>query len=783
MKSLNLKMWRDLFKLKSQAITTSFLIISGVALLVSTWSAYYSLRLARDEYYKNYNFADVFSEFKNAPREIVLKIQKENEIEKVEGSIQSEGIIKLKNNIEPAVGKFITLPERLNQIHVRKGRIPVDSNNIEVLVHEGFAKANNIKPGDSLNVIINGLDEELTVVGIGLSPEYVYALSPSAPLPDDIHYGIFWMTTKNLERMMRMNNAINSVALKISKFAKEREVISRLDLILKPYGSRGAYARQRQISNMFVEDEIAEQKVSAIFVPIIFLGIASFLVNMIFSRLIGLHRPQIATLKALGYRDSEIFFHYFKIVIILTSVGIIPALVLGALLGSWMSNNYQMYFHFPSLSFSISNTAIIVGIIAGILPGIIGASLSLYSIFKLTPTEAMRPPGFPHFHSQNIPNFSLTNKVSVASRMILRNLFLRPMRLVLVVLSLSSALGIIITANSWADMINYLLKIQFNVIQRENLSIGLIKPQPSGVIQQVSRIKGVMSVEGFRVAPVRIKYLNFKRELTINGRPVLSKMHQLLDHKNRAIIIPETGVLLSQFFSDEWGLRPNDEIIIEFLEGAQKSYKVKVAGFSDDLIGISLNMKIESLWKLLDENPSYNQLMIQADRRRLSDIYAELKRSPFVQTVNLKESLYRGFQNSFGRIIDSMTMILMIASLLIAFGIIYNSIRVNYSERAWELASLKVLGFSHGSVSQIFLTEIGIQVLASLVPGCLIGYYLTALSMELIHSETFGFPIVIELATYARGLLIISIALIISAFIVLRIIKQLNPVDALKARD
>ncbi len=785
--TLRKKLWRDLWSLRTQILTTAILIICGVSLLVATWSAYRSLQKARETYYAEYAFADVFADFKNASSATISRLHGLAGVEKVFARVSIEGVISVNERAEPAVGRFISVPPGeqppLNRLHLRRGRLPVIGSEVETVIHEGFAQAHGLLPGDSVTVIIQGHSQILRIVGIGLSPEYVYALSPGIPLPDDLHFGVFWLTQKDLQRLARLGDGFNSVVFKVAPNTSLPEIIAEIDTVVDSKGSLGAYARDRQISDMFVQDEIAEQRVSAIFIPVIFLGIATFLINIIAGRLVALQRAQIATLKAVGYTQLQISVHYLQLIFVMTLIGTIPGLALGSWLGRWMSITYSHYFHFPELNFYISLPAATLGAVAGILPGLLGAATSIHWVFRLTPAEAMRPQPPPAFHATLFDRFQLKKKLRARERMVFRNLLQRPGRLTMSLLSLASALGIVITASSWADMFDFLLITQFQRIQREDLSIRLLKPRPTSVLQEIASMPGVLALEGYRVVPIRLRYLNHKRELTLTGWPKKFALRQLLDRDLRPIQVPEQGLLLSKFFQTNWGMKVGDFVQIQPLEGSQKLYALSVSGFSEDLIGLQAVMRIEELWTILNEQPGYNQIVTQVDPLYLRDLYIDLRVQPQIVALNLKQSLYQGFRDSFGQVIQNSTKILVVAALLIAFGIIYNSVRVSFSERAWELASLRVLGFSRVNISFILLVEVGIQVLVSLFPGCLLGWGLTYLTLQMIHTESFSFPLVIEFATYGKGIFAVLLAFAFSSWVVWKMVGRLNPVEALKSRE
>ncbi len=786
MKVLNRKLFRELKTLRTQAFTAAILVICGVSLLVSAWSAYQSLLQAKNQYYRDYRFADIFGELKRAPLALATRISAIPGVDAIDARIVIDGLIDIPGQEEPSVGRFISIPSgsqpALNQVYLRRGRLPQDGAETEVALHEGYAQANRLQLGDQLHVLIQGQREQVRIVGIALSPEHVYALSPAAPLPDDRHFGIMWLSTKQLERLARMPTEFNSIAIGLDKYALPDATIAHIDRLLKPYGGRGAYGRDRQMSNMFVSDEIRQQKASAIYSPAIFLCVAAFLIHVISSRLIATHRGQIATLKAVGYSNSEVSGHYIKLIVLMMLLGAIPGVAVGGALGGLLAKSYEAYFRFPSLDFSLNAYSVFIGITAGIIPGLLGGWTSIRSASRLAPAEAMRPPSPPDFHRGLFGRMGASDKFSALSKMMWRNVLFRPLRLTLSVLGMSIALSVVVMAGAWNDVLDFLMTTQFQRVQREDLSVAFIRPVPTGGIQQLSRMDGVLTVEGYRVVPVRVRYQNHKRELSLTGWPKRG-MRQRLDAQLKSIPLPTNGMLLSQFFRDEWGVHAGEKVQVEVLEGEQRTVEITVSGFTEDLVGLNAAMSIEALWRVLGEEPVYNLATVKTDKRKTGSLYVKLKALPVVAAVNLKDAMYRGFQESMGTMIRVSTLILICFALSIALGVIYNSVRVSFSERSWELASLRVMGFGKDAVFRLLLGEVATQVFMCLLPGCIIGYGLTHLIMSTIHAETFGFPVLIRLSTYAKSILVILLALAMSALVVRRMISKLSLAEALKARE
>jgi putative ABC transport system permease protein len=787
MKLLNRKVFRELRILQAQTISISILIIAGVSLLVSSWSVYRSLNQCKDDYYRENRFADLFGSVKTAPIEMVRTLSRIPGIKTIEGRIVLEGLLSVPHADEPAVGTFVSVPSgqqpRLNLLHIRLGRLPVDASEVEVVVHEAFAGAHHLSPGDSITATIQGRQETLRIVGIAISPEYIYALSAQAPLPDDRHYGVFWMPQKQLERLARMSQKMNSIVMELDHTVPQEAVMARLNRELKSYGNRDVIDRSRQISNLFVEDEINEQKTIVILDPMIFISVAAFLIHTILSRLVTIQRPQIATLKSLGYTDLEISSHYLKLVFLIVLGGSLFGVLGGKLLGQTLLKTYVSYFHFPALDFSLSPLSVLLGLSAGIIPGVLGGWLSVRNVYRLSPIEAMRPSTPPSYQESWFEHFGWWQRQSAQMKLFWRNLLIKPLRMWITVFGISAAVAIIITANSWSDMIYYLLDTQFQRIQREDMSVSFLRPLPLSALRELQTMEGMVSVEGYRSIPIRLTFRNRKKELQLSGIPQGLQMLQKLDGQLRSIAIPEQGVLLTRYFEREWGIRVGDRVRVETLEGQLRELDLPVAGFADDLFGLSAVVDLHEFWRVFREQPSYNVANLKVDPLHIQQAYVALKNRVNVYSVMLKKEMYRGIQRSFAGMMKLFMRVVTTFAFLIAAGVIFNSVRIGFSEHSWEMTSLRVMGFERDSVIGMLVGETLAQMLLAVIPGFALGTGLVHWTATAVHTETFGFPVVIFSGTYWLSLLVITLAFIASSIWIVRKVSKMVLVEALKFRE
>ena len=351
MRAIDKKHWRELWGMRLQALAIAMVIVSGVCIFIMSLSTLDSLFETRRTYYSEQHFAEVFASLKRAPLSLVKRIEEIPGVDKVETRVVAYVNLDVAGFADPVSGHLISLPDNsrglLNQIYLREGRLFEPGRDNEVLVVEEFAKAHRLQPGDKLSATINGRRKELTIVGIALSPEYIYQIAPGAMFPDHKRYGVFWMARDPLATAYDMDGAFNDVNMTITPGTHVETLLDRLDNLLKPYGGIGAFARKDQLSNRFLSEELKQQQTIATVFPVIFFGVAAFLLNVVLSRLISLEREQIAALKAFGYSDWAVGLHYAKLVLMIVALGIIIGTVVGVYLGKGMSNIYMHLYSLP----------------------------------------------------------------------------------------------------------------------------------------------------------------------------------------------------------------------------------------------------------------------------------------------------------------------------------------------------------------------------------------------------------------------------------------------------
>ncbi len=426
MKALHRKLLRDLWRLRGQVFAIALVMASGIGVLVMSLTTVESLEETAIAYYERYDFAQVFAQVERAPEHLRDRLREIPGVRTVETRVVRTAVLDIEGYEEPVIGKLVSVPERhesrLNRLALRQGRYPRPGAPDEAVLTEPFAQAHGLEIGDTLRAIINSRWRVLTVVGIALSPEYVYAIGPGALMPDDERFGVLWMGHETLQAAYDLDGAFNDVSLALLKGTDPESVVDRVDRVLEGYGGVGAYAQSDQISNWFLMSEIAQHRTLSTILPTVFLSVAAFLTHMVMGRLIAVERAEIGLLKAFGYRNRDIALHYTRFVLGIGVVGVLLGWFVGYWLGLYHTRLYAEFYHFPFLHFRPSAKSFLLAGFVSLASALIGALGAVREAAALPPAEAMRPPAPPMFRRTALSRLGIIQRLDQPTRILLRQI-------------------------------------------------------------------------------------------------------------------------------------------------------------------------------------------------------------------------------------------------------------------------------------------------------------------------------------------------------------------------
>ena len=784
--ALQLKLLRDLWRLRAQAFAIAAVAMCGIASLVTMRGAYEALRLAQHTYYQQYRFADIFASVRRAPLGITDAIRRLEGVADVQARVVFDAPLDVPGLNEPATGRLVSLTPAnqndLNRVYLRAGRLPDPGSRHEVLVSEAFASANALQAGAVLKAVINGRREILTVTGIAISPEYINEMRGSG-FPDYRRFGVLWMDHEALSSLLDMREACNDIVLTLSPGASEAEVMHRLDGLLERFGGLGAIGREEQLSHQFISNELAQTKVSATVIPAIFLSVAAFLVHNVLLRLSSLQRMQIGLLKSFGYSNAAIASHYMQFALLTVAIGSVTGIILGSWLGHELAHLYARFFHFPMLSFSLSASLLLTALILSLLSALLGSGLAVYRVLRMTPAEAMRPESPLHYQRNNLETFSLWQRLPLALRMVLRNLLRTPLKTSLTILGLSMSAALVITGLFSFDALNEVIRFQYRVLQRDEISVIFNEEHSTDVINHLSRLHGVLRAEGFLSMPVTLRVRHREKRTIIMGLERQRQLRLTVDAHEHSIELPAEGLVCSRMLADLLQVQIGDTIAIHFLTGRRQKVEVPMTMILDEPIGTLAYMDIQALSRLLEKTPTVSGAWLALDMTKADAFYRTIKALPALASTSLREATIQSFLATVGENIRINNSVLVSFACVIAAGIIYNSARIALSEHATELASLRILGFTRGEVTVLLLTEQWLLTAIAIPLGCLIGYGLAAGIAALLSQELFRIPLIVSSRTFLSAAIVVMLSAIASSISIGLRLRQLDLIAVLKTRE
>ena len=787
MRAIHKKLLRDLWASRGQVLAIGLVITAGVAMFISYLSVFESLARTRDAYYDRYRFADVFAMVKRAPDFMAARLAEIPGVAAVETRVSVGVNLDLPGETDPIAGLILSIPARdratLNDVAILRGRYLEPDRPDEVLVSDGFAKANGLGPGSRVAAVINGKRRQLEIVGVALSPEYVYIIRPGEIIPDEKRYGLFWMSHAALANAYDMEGAFNDVALKLQRGASAEEVIDRVNVLLERYGCRGAVPRRLQTSHWYIDNELKQLRASGFFVPAIFLGVAVFLLNVTLKRLVSVQREQIAALKALGYTNGELGLHYTYWSLAVAILGCAAGIWAGQGMGKGMIAMYNDFFRFPFLEYRLSPNVVWGAVAVSVVAAILGAAAAVRQTVSLPPAEAMRPEPPAKYRRALTERLGIGHLLSQPTRIILRNLERRPGRALFSVFGIAIAGAMMVVGLFVIDAIDELLWVQFNVVQRQDMTLTFLEPRSPEAIYEIARWPGVIAVEPLRGVAARLRFGPRYREVQILGLDPQAKLQRVVDVSLAPVTLPPEGLVLSKTLADLLGARPGDEIEVEVLEGRRPKRRVALVQTVEEYMGTSAYMEQAALHRLLRESGVVSGAQLRVDPAQAATLYQRVKKVPAVAGVALKMAMIESFRKTTAENMGVMVFFNALFAGVICFGVSYNAARIALSERSRELASLRVIGFTRGEISYILLGEQALINLAALPLSLLLGTGLSLWLVELIETELYRFPFVLSLRVCAAALLVIVAAALFSGFVVRRKLDQLDLVAVLKTRE
>ncbi len=789
-KVLNRKLFRTLWKTRGQALAIAAVIMGGAAAYIAVNSVHRNLTLTRDTYYSKYRFADFEIMLERAPQTALFKLETIPGVRRVRGRITDEVNVDVEGEDEPRIGKIVSMPDRrlhvLNDIHISRGRYFEPNAQDEVVLSERFALENGLDLGDRIGVTVNNKKYSLRIVGLGLSPEYVYMIRNIQELiPSPERFGVLWVPEAFAETALSMRSAYNNIIGTAESEEALDEILDKAEEILDPYGVFVKIKKENQISNRFLSDEIRGLEVSAKIFPTIFLAIASLILLVLLNRMVRKERTEIGLLKAYGYSNFSVAGYYIKYALVLGFLGCVMGYALGKVISGWIIGVYVNIYQFPLLEQRDYPDILVRAFGLTVVFAVLGAVMAAWQAANIDPAESMRAEAPKSATRTLIERISIIwRNLSFTWKMIVRNVSRNRFRAGLSVFGVTVSSAILIMGYFSIDALDYMLEFQFRDSQREDVKVSFPIERGKSALHEAARFPFVRAAEPMLQYPFEIRSKWRKKDTVVVGLEPNSTMMKLIDDRRQPVEIGDHGLVMSMRLARDLDVVPGDTVTLKPLQGrVTDETDVTVSKVVKQYLGTSGYMNLSELSRVVDQAYAVNTVLLRTEEGKESALNKALKDVPGVSSIEIKEVSYQNLKNTLAENMSVMNFMLVIFAGIISFAVIYNVTTVALTERQRELASLRVLGFSASEVGRIVYLENFLLAGIGLVLGFPVGMGICKLLVRAYDTELYRLPYHLEERTFLITAGMITVFVLISNFAVRHKILNLDMVEVLKARE
>ncbi len=792
MKALDHKLLREVRGHVGMLLAVTSIIAVGVACLVTMAFSYLNLSEAKRLYYAQCRMADFSVDLKKVPLTELSALAAMPEVAEVRPRIQQYITVDLPGVPEPLSGLALSLPDRrkpiLDDIVLRQGGYFSDRRDNEVIVNEQFARAHRLQPGQWIHLLLNNRQQELFIVGTAISSEFVYLLAPGAITPDAEHFGVFYLKRSYAEEVFDFKGSANQVLGRLGAAAhgSPRDLLRRAENMLSDYGVFTTTPLADQPSNKFLSQEIQGLKSFAVITPCMFLAVAALVLNVLLSRLAQQQRTVVGTLKALGYSDFQVFWHFLKFGMVVGIGGGLLGCGLGWWLARGMTSIYRTFFEFPELHSRLHWNVCALGMFVSVGCAALGSLRGSRLVLRLHPAEAMRPApprrGGGIF-LEHLPWF--WRSLGSGWRMVLRNVLRSRLRTAACIFAAAMGASVLVDGFMMQLSPQYLIDFQFRKIMRSDIDLTFKDERSQAALTEAARLPGVDRAEP--VLDVACTFINgpCRKKASVTGLMSHATLTVPRDLEGRPIRVPSHGLAMSRTLADALHVGRGDLVGMQPIKGRRRLRYVPIVEVSDSYLGTAVYADIGYLSRLIDEELAISgvQLAVDSDRSHRDALYRELKRLPALQAVNERANVIRNLEKTILESQSATITLLVLFAGIVFFGSILNASLVSLAERQREVATLRVLGYGPWQIGSLLFRESMITTVLGTLLGMPLGYLLTVAIAKAYASDMLRLPIITSPGLWAITMLLAVVFGLVAHLFVQRAIHKMNWLDALKIQE
>ena len=789
---LKKKMFRDIKQNLSQFITIFLMVLIGVMVYVGIEAYMDGMTSAADNFYKNNNIQDL-NVMGNLSDKDLDKIKSLDNVKDAEKKLVVNAIDK-DDKDKTYLLSFID-SNNISKFHVMDGE-KFDVNKKGAWVDNFYAEKNNLKVGDTIKIKYDTFSLEEKILGLINVPDHIYDVKDESELiPNRENFGFVYLSVNEIPEsyikdlvMKEMNITDEKIFDKYVKDFNYKEYIPYNYIMVDVNKKKNVTSVKEDIEDnvsnakaiVKIEDTLSYQRYQgeidegASYVGIfsgLFLFIAMLSVITTMTRVVKKQKLQIGTMKALGIKNSKIVMHYVGYGFFVSLAAAIVGIILGKyFVGTFFLNMEMDYFEVPNGVPVVKPLSYLVALLVVMVVSFITYLTCRKELFK-KPAEALRNE-VPNVKvsSLNLSTKGIFKKLNFSSKWNYRDILRNKFRTVTAVVGIVGCCMLIVCAFGMLNSMNHFIKLQFEDLYNFNYKLSLKENIKDDELKVLTDKYGNNTSETLTIETK----IGKEREANTIFVTNAGNLVRFQNENGEFIKINKNnGVYVTRKLADQKNLKVGDTIKWH-IYGVNKYYESKIVGLTKDPQVQNLTMTKEYLESLdIDYKP--DSLYTNTDLKGIKDI----KNVSLVQDINeLKNSL-----ESMLSMMKSMIMLIIVFAIGLGAIIIYNMGILSYSEKQYQFATLKVLGFSDKKIKKIFVQQNNWITVLSIIIGLPTGYYMTSWIFKSVIADNYDFSAYINLSTY----LIAIIGTILVSTIVSRMLsKKVNKIDmvsSLKANE
>lgn len=778
--------WKNVSRTARQNLGTylgaSCIIALGIFIYIAMMDTLHNLKDQIDIYYENYSMADVFAQVASISQEELEQFKDIPGILEVYGRLGQDVRLLFDGQTEVVTLHLLAYDEddTLNRLRVPEEKLPEDG----ICLGNKMMDAYGYEEGDQLTLLINGEAKKFTLMGSCYAPEYIYAIPPGgAMIPDGEIYDIACMDKGEMEDLLGRNGLANELGFSLSPGYTYEDVRYQLKERLEPYGVTSLCQRADQASVTMVEGEIGELTSMGSILPVIFMGISIFMLYIVLRKIIDRDRSLIGTMKAFGYRDSELIAAYLRQGIGIGIGGAAAGSVLAVPFGSFMFNIYAGFFNLPDTVYHSYLTTRVIGLLIALATSVAAVYLGVRGILNIAPAEAMRAASPPAAgRTLSLPDWA-GKRLSAMQKMGCRSICRSPMRTFLIGLAVAFPFGMTAVLFSFTGVANQMFYDQFSKVQTYDIQasldryVSLIRAKQAG-----EALEGVVRSEAAGTFSLELKHENLTSFAMLYALNRGSELYRIMDMYGEYYEPPEDGVIINSRMAADLHVNTGDMIEISNRFLSAEAVKIPVKAVISESLGSGCYIDIESMQKYFNIESAANMILLKVRPEAMQQVKDQLLETSRVTYIVDTARILNGYE---GMLESMMAMMNLFAVMAVATGmiLIYNISVISIRERKTEFGTLTIMGISDREIWQMVSFEQLVYFMIGIAMGFPVSFLFKYVVESLIVSDSYTIEMNITPKAYLAGFFICMLVAAVSCISVMRIIRKIEPADILKERE